>query len=56
MIEEKKKRKKHPKLHVMDPDVLDVLLKAAQGPQGLFGKEGLLESLKGALMQRMLEA
>lgn len=56
MTEEKKKRKKHPKLHVMDPDVLDVLLKAAQGPQGLFGKEGLLESLKGALMQRMLEA
>jgi putative transposase len=40
----------------MDPEILDALMEAATGPQGLFGKGGVLETLKGALMQRMLEA
>ena len=38
------------------PELLAELLKAANTPEGLFGPEGLLQRLKGALMEKMLEA
>jgi len=42
---------------VIRPELLDELLKlAAQDPKALFGAQGVLQRLKGALMERMLEA
>jgi putative transposase len=38
------------------PEILAELLKSANTPEGLFGPEGLLQRLKGALMEKMLEA
>ena len=36
------------------PELLAELLKSANTPEGLFGPEGLLQRLKGALMEKML--
>ena len=33
-------------------ELLEELLRQAKGPEDLFGPEGLLHQLKGALMQR----
>lgn len=38
------------------PELLEELLKVAKKPEDLFGSEGLLHRLKGALMERILEA
>jgi Transposase len=38
------------------PELLEELLKGTQKPEDIFGPEGLLHRLKGALMQRILEA
>lgn len=38
------------------PELLEELLKGANKPEDIFGSEGLLHRLKGALMQRILEA
>jgi putative transposase len=40
----------------MKPELLAELMKLAQDPKDLFGPEGVLQQLKGALMERMLEA
>jgi putative transposase len=40
----------------IQPELLEQLLKGAKKPEDIFGPEGLLHRLKGALMQRMLEA
>ena len=36
--------------------MLEELLKLTKGPKALFGAGGVLQQLKGALMERMLEA
>jgi putative transposase len=38
------------------PELLAELLKSAKKPEDIFGPDGLLHRLKGALMERMLEA
>ena len=38
------------------PELLEELLKLAKDPKALFGPGGVLQQLKGALMERMLEA
>ena len=38
------------------PELLVELLKSAKKPEDIFGPDGLLHRLKGALMERMLEA
>jgi putative transposase len=38
------------------PELLEELLKGTKKPEDIFGPEGLLHRLKGALMQRILEA
>src|SRR5580692_10423790 len=38
------------------PELLEELLQVAKKPEDLFGPEGLLHRLKGALMERILEA
>jgi hypothetical protein len=38
------------------PELLEELLKSTKKPEDIFGPEGLLHRLKGALMERMLEA
>jgi putative transposase len=38
------------------PELLEELLKAVKSPNDLFGPEGLFHRLKGALMERMLDA
>jgi putative transposase len=38
------------------PELLEELLKGTRKPEDIFGPEGLLHRLKGALMQRILEA
>jgi transposase-like protein len=38
------------------PELLEELLKSVQKPEELLGPEGLLHQLKGALMERLLEA
>src|SRR5678815_3917538 len=40
----------------INPELLAELLKSAKNPEDIFGPDGLLHRLKGALMQRMLEA
>lgn len=40
----------------MKPELLAELMKLAKDPKDLFGPEGVLQQLKGALMERMLEA
>ncbi len=40
----------------LKPELLEELLKLSKNPQDLFGPDGLLYRLKGALMERMLEA
>jgi len=41
---------------VIKPELLDELMKLAKDPQALFGTGGVLQQVKGALMERMLEA
>ena len=41
---------------VIKPEILEELLKLAKDPKALFGAGGILQQLKGALMERMLEA
>ena len=41
---------------VIKPEILEELLKLSKEPQALFGAGGILQQLKGALMERMLEA
>jgi putative transposase len=41
---------------IMKPELLDELLKMTKDPKALFGAGGLLQQLKGALMERLLEA
>jgi transposase-like protein len=41
---------------VIKPELLEELLKLAKDPKALFGPGGVLQQLKGALMERMLEA
>jgi putative transposase len=41
---------------VIKPEILEELLKLAKEPKALFGAGGILQQLKGALMERMLEA
>ena len=38
------------------PELLEELLKSTKNPADIFGPDGLLHRLKGALMERMLEA
>ena len=38
------------------PELLEELLKGTKKPEDIFGPEGLLHRLKGALMERILEA
>src|SRR6185312_524801 len=38
------------------PELLEELLKSCKTPDELFGPEGLMQRLKGALMERMLDA
>jgi putative transposase len=38
------------------PELLEELLRGTRNPEDIFGPEGLLHRLKGALMQRILEA
>jgi putative transposase len=38
------------------PELLEELLKSTKDPQDIFGPDGILHRLKGALMQRILEA
>jgi len=38
------------------PELVEELLKAVRNPNDLFGPEGLFHRLKGALMERMLDA
>src|SRR5215475_9006824 len=38
------------------PELLEQLIKSVEKPEELLGPEGLLHRLKGALMERMLEA
>jgi putative transposase len=40
----------------LKPELLEELLKLVKNPNDLFGAEGLFHRLKGALMERMLEA
>jgi putative transposase len=40
----------------LKPELVEELLKLAKNPADLFGPEGLFHRLKGALMERMLEA
>jgi putative transposase len=40
----------------LKPELVEELLKLARNPADLFGPEGLFHRLKGALMERMLEA
>src|SRR6185436_618161 len=40
----------------LKPELVEELLKLAKSPDALFGPEGLFQRLKGALMERMLEA
>jgi putative transposase len=41
---------------VIKPELLEELLKLAKDPKALFGPGGIFQQLKGALMERMLEA
>jgi putative transposase len=41
---------------VIKPELLEELLKLAKDPKALFGPTGVFQQLKGALMERMLEA
>jgi putative transposase len=41
---------------VIKPELLEELLQLAKDPKALFGPGGVLQQLKGALMERMLEA
>jgi putative transposase len=41
---------------VIKPELLDELLKLTKDPKALFGAQGVLQQLKGALMERILEA
>src|SRR5579872_6322875 len=41
---------------VIKPELLEELLKLAKDPKALFGPGGVFQQLKGALMERMLEA
>jgi putative transposase len=40
----------------MKPELVAELMKLAKDPKDLFGPEGVMQQLKGALMERMLEA
>lgn len=40
---------------VIRPELLDELLKLTKDPKALFGAQGVLQQLKGALMERILE-
>ncbi len=48
-------KEKKPKPEAMSPELLEKLMELGQTPEGLFGPEGVLMKLKGALMQRILE-
>jgi putative transposase len=40
----------------LKPELVEELMKCVRSPEDMFGPEGLFQRLKGALMERLLEA